>query len=115
MYLKFFPYFIALFEFLVIVYRFHVHQYNADDLFMLALPYHESRIFIRIIQLIDVSSPSHPWHWLEPLQKKGVPLSKTALLNHAASNPSFLRQLCDTLLGAIKVQHSLYFCQVYIS
>ncbi|KAK3912207.1 HEAT repeat-containing protein 1 [Frankliniella fusca] len=90
-----------------LVQRFHVHQYNAEDFFMLALPYHESRIFIRVMQLIDFSSGSNPWHWLQPLQKKGIPLSKSALLNHAATNPSFLRQLCDATMGAVK-EHGQY-------
>lgn len=90
-----------------LVQRFHVHQYNAEDFLMLALPYHESRIFIRVMQLIDFSSESHPWHWLEPLKKKGLPLSKSALLNHVATNPSFLRQLCDATMGAVK-EHGQY-------
>lgn len=72
---------------------------------MLALPYHESRIFIRVVQLVDVSSETSPWHWLQSMQKKGVPLSKTALLNHVATASHFLRLLCDTTVGAVKVQY----------
>lgn len=70
---------------------------------MFALPYHESRIFIRIVQLVDLSSESNRWHWLEPLQKKGVSLSKNTLLNHASANQAFLQLLCDSTISAVKV------------
>ena len=70
---------------------------------MLALPYHETRLFVRILQVINVSDKLSRWHWLKPLQKPGVPLSKTALLNHCASSASFLKLVCDTTLEAITV------------
>lgn len=70
---------------------------------MLALPYHESRIFIRVVQLVDLSSESSHWHWLKSMQKKGVPLSKTALLNHVSTASHFLHLLCDTTVRAVKV------------
>lgn len=90
-----------------LVQRFHIHEYNIDDLLMLALPYHESRIFIRVVQLIDLSSETSHWHWLQSMQKKGVPLSKTALLNHVSTNSHFLRLLCDTTVRAVK-EHGVY-------
>lgn len=90
-----------------LIHRFHIHQYNADELLMLALPYHESRIFIRVVQLIDLSDKSSRWIWLEAVQKKGISLSKTVLVNHAFSNPSFLSLLCKTTMGAVK-EHGQY-------
>ncbi|XP_034252662.1 HEAT repeat-containing protein 1 [Thrips palmi] len=90
-----------------LVQRFHVHEYNIDDLLMLALPYHESRIFIRVVQLVDVSSETSRWHWLLSMQKKGIPLSKRTLLNHISTATHFLRLLCDTTVGAVK-EHGAY-------
>ncbi|CAG2053456.1 unnamed protein product [Timema podura] len=85
--------------------RFHIHLYNRDDLLLLIFPYHDTRMFVRVLQLLDVKSKSSPWHWLRPLQKPGVPLSKTALLNHCAVDPSFLKFVCDGALAAVK-EHS---------
>nr|CAD7441759.1 unnamed protein product [Timema bartmani] len=89
----------------IIWYRFHIHLYNRDDLLLLIFPYHDTRMFVRVLQLLDVKSKSSPWHWLRPLQKPGVPLSKTALLNHCAVDPSFLKFVCDGALAAVK-EHS---------
>nr|CAD7256183.1 unnamed protein product [Timema shepardi] len=85
--------------------RFHIHLYNRDDLLLLIFPYYDTRMFVRVLQLLDVKSKSSPWHWLRPLQKPGVPLSKTALLNHCAADPSFLKFVCDGALAAVK-EHS---------
>nr|CAD7201441.1 unnamed protein product [Timema douglasi] len=84
---------------------FHIHLYNRDDLLLLIFPYYDTRMFVRVLQLLDVKSKSSPWHWLRPLQKPGVPLSKTALLNHCAADPSFLKFVCDGALAAVK-EHS---------
>ncbi|XP_067001904.2 HEAT repeat-containing protein 1 [Anabrus simplex] len=86
-----------------LIMRFHIHQFNVDDLLMLILPYHETRMFVRVLQLLDVKDPVNRWHWLRPLQKPGVPLSKIALLNHCASDNSFLHFVCKMTLLAVKV------------
>ncbi|XP_047117771.1 HEAT repeat-containing protein 1 [Schistocerca piceifrons] len=86
-----------------LIYRFHINQYNVDELMMLILPYHESLLFVRMVQLFDVKDPANKWHWLHPLQKPGVPLSKTTLLNHCASDVGFLNFVCEMALKAVKV------------
>ncbi|PSN50219.1 hypothetical protein C0J52_07804 [Blattella germanica] len=86
-----------------LVNRFHIESFNVDDLMSLIFPYHNSRMFVRVLQIIDVSDPANKWHWLHPLQKPGVPLSKTALLNRCSSDPSFLKFVCNTTSDAIKV------------
>ncbi|KAG8123551.1 hypothetical protein E2320_019037 [Naja naja] len=32
------------------------------------LPYHETKLFVRVIQLLKISDPTHKWHWLHPIQ-----------------------------------------------
>lgn len=86
-----------------LIYRFHINQFNVDELMMLILPYHESLLFVRMVQLFDIKEPANKWHWLHPLQKPGVPLSKTALLNHCASDVGFLNFVCEMTLKAVKV------------
>lgn len=48
--------------------RFHIHLYNQDSLIACVLPYHETRIFVRVIQLLKISGPKHKWFWLLPVK-----------------------------------------------
>ncbi|RZF32205.1 hypothetical protein LSTR_LSTR004068 [Laodelphax striatellus] len=74
--------------------RYQVNEYNIDSLFMLALPYYETKLFPRLLQLINLkSSPS--WFWLQPVKKEGLPLSKTALFNRASTDMAFFKFVLD--------------------
>ena len=48
--------------------RFHIHLYNVDTLLACALPYHETKVFVRVIQLFNLKDPTNQWNWLEGLQ-----------------------------------------------
>lgn len=43
------------------------------------------------------------WEWLEKVRSQGVHLPKSVLVNHAISDSSFLRFICDTTLKTISV------------
>ncbi|KAH0622511.1 hypothetical protein JD844_024882 [Phrynosoma platyrhinos] len=51
-----------------LIHRFHIHLYNQDSLVGCVLPYHETKLFVRVIQLLKISDPTHKWHWLHPIQ-----------------------------------------------
>lgn len=86
--------------------RFEIHEYNKDELMLLILPYHETRIFVRCVQLMRLNDPADKWHWLEKLQKPGIPLSKQALLNRTASDNFFMRFIVDSTTFAVEELHS---------
>ncbi|XP_018802021.1 PREDICTED: HEAT repeat-containing protein 1 homolog [Bactrocera latifrons] len=82
--------------------RFHIQEYNRNALLALALPYHETNAFILILQVIRIKQADQEWNWLHPLQKPGVPVPKTVLINRAASDVAFLKFVCQTTLDAVK-------------
>ncbi|XP_053394592.1 HEAT repeat-containing protein 1-like isoform X2 [Mercenaria mercenaria] len=87
-----------------LVHRFHIHFYNTDELLLCFLPYHESKIFARVLQLIKFDSRiSSKWDFLEPLQKSGVHLSRMTLVNHCATDPAFLSFVCEMVPTAVEV------------
>ncbi|XP_058792928.1 HEAT repeat-containing protein 1 homolog [Phymastichus coffea] len=86
-----------------LIHRFHVHQFNKDHYLLLILPYHESRIFVRALQLLDLSDPRDKWHWLKPIQKSRSPLSSMSLVNQAVSDNGFLKTICDHVIYATKM------------
>ncbi|KAK3090239.1 hypothetical protein FSP39_010297 [Pinctada imbricata] len=87
-----------------LVYRFHIHQFNVDELMMCCLPYHESKIFSRVVQLLTLDSKTATkWDWLLPVQKSGIYLPRLTLINHCRTNTGFLSFVCENISKAIKV------------
>lgn len=83
--------------------RYRIHISNEDELLSCILPYHETNIFVRVVQLLKVRNPASNYHWLEPLQKSGTPLAKTTLLNKCTSDMAFLNQICEMVPKALEL------------
>lgn len=87
----------------ILFFRYHIEKFNVDDLLFLILPYHETTHFAQMLQILKISKDTGRWHWLYQVKMQRIPLSKTALLNRAASDMSFLKFVCDMPAQAIKV------------
>ncbi|KAK6179629.1 hypothetical protein SNE40_011943 [Patella caerulea] len=74
-----------------LIYRYQIHVYNMNDVMLCILPYHESKIFVRVLQLLKLDSKTRTmWDWLQPIQESGVYLPRSTLINHCGTNPAFL-------------------------
>uniref|UniRef100_A0A6P7H5J5 HEAT repeat-containing protein 1 n=1 Tax=Diabrotica virgifera virgifera TaxID=50390 RepID=A0A6P7H5J5_DIAVI len=82
--------------------RFSIHEYNRDDLLLLSLPYHESNIFVRVVQLFKFKETRDIFYFLKQLQKPGAYLPKQSLLNHAVSNSGFLKVISKYIKDLLK-------------
>ncbi|KAH8376697.1 hypothetical protein KR093_000916 [Drosophila rubida] len=82
--------------------RFQVHEYNREQVMALIMPYHETNTFVQVLKTMRLRSTDEDWFWLRKLQRPGVPLSKTAIVNRAASMPSFLSFICRSTHKAVK-------------
>ncbi|XP_069543811.1 HEAT repeat-containing protein 1 [Brachyistius frenatus] len=85
-----------------LVHRFHVHLYNADSLLGCALPYHDTNVFVRVLQLLRIKDGSSRWNWLQRLQKAGVPLSRGTLITHCYTDLSFMDFICSLVTRSIQ-------------
>ncbi|XP_067844821.1 HEAT repeat-containing protein 1 isoform X2 [Heptranchias perlo] len=85
-----------------LIHRFHIHLYNQDSLIGCILPYHETKVFVRAIQLLKLNDPTHLWHWLEPIQKPGVPLARSTLITHCYKDLNFMDFICSLVTKAVK-------------
>ncbi|XP_060950975.1 HEAT repeat-containing protein 1-like [Limanda limanda] len=85
-----------------LVHRFHVHLYNADSLLACALPYHDTNVFVRVLQLLRIRDATNRWNWLHCLQKPGVPLSRGALITHCSTDLSFMDFICSLVSRSIQ-------------
>ncbi|XP_005320409.2 HEAT repeat-containing protein 1 [Ictidomys tridecemlineatus] len=86
-----------------LIHRFHIHLYNQDSLIGCVLPYHETRIFVRVIQLLKIHNPKHKWFWLFPVKQSGVPLAKGTLITHCYKDLGFMDFICSLVTKSAKV------------
>ncbi|CAG5048433.1 unnamed protein product [Parnassius apollo] len=86
-----------------LVNRYHIHEYNQDAIMMLILPYHETKIFTRFLQLLTIKGKSNRWNWLRPIQKQGITLTKQVLHNQCVSNTATLQFIAKMVLKYVKV------------
>lgn len=64
-----------------LLYKYQIHSYQVNDFLCAILPYHETRLFARALQVIDLeSADSQLWGWLEPYKKEGLPVPKDRIL-----------------------------------
>ncbi|XP_069035979.1 HEAT repeat-containing protein 1 isoform X1 [Lepisosteus oculatus] len=85
-----------------LIHRFHIHLYNEDSLVACVLPYHETKVFVRVIQLLKTKDPTHRWNWLHAIKKPGVPLPRSTVITHCYKNLSFLDFICSLVTKSIK-------------
>lgn len=71
-----------IFEYLI--YKYHVHRYEVDDIICAILPYHETRLFARALQVIEDLDTSL-WSWLKPYKTEGVPVPKERIMTVLAN------------------------------
>ncbi|XP_076255308.1 HEAT repeat containing 1 homolog l(2)k09022 [Rhynchophorus ferrugineus] len=104
-----------------LIYRYMIHEYNRNEVLMLILPYHETNIFVRMLQLLNFRDSNDSFHFLKHLQRPGVHLTKQSLLNHAVSNSGFLKFTSTMVQNIIEVHENLniltvlfnYYCTVF--
>ncbi|OQR68613.1 HEAT repeat-containing protein 1-like [Tropilaelaps mercedesae] len=80
-----------------LIYRFRVHEHNTATLLQAILPFHETNIFARILQLIDCSDESTCWHFMAATKSHGAMLTKRALIAQCAKSPGLFRFVCELL------------------
>ncbi|XP_063039615.1 HEAT repeat-containing protein 1 [Engraulis encrasicolus] len=85
-----------------LIHRFHIHLYNAESLIACVLPYHETKVFVRVIQILKLEDPTNRWNWLHPLQKPGVPLARGTLLTHCYKDLGFMDFICKLVSKGVK-------------
>ncbi|ELW68114.1 HEAT repeat-containing protein 1, partial [Tupaia chinensis] len=86
-----------------LIHRFHIHLYNQDSLIACVLPYHETRTFVRVVQLLSISNSKHRWSWLLPVKQSGVPLAKGTLITHCHKDLGFMDFICAWVTQSVKV------------
>ena len=77
-----------------LVRRYQCHIWDKDALIACILPFHESQIFGRIIQLFGTEPNNDSWDWLLTCQKEGSGFSTQSLINQCIENQNLLSFIC---------------------
>lgn len=85
-----------------LIHRFHIHLYNPDSLIACVLPYHETRVFVRVIQLLKIGNLKNKWFWLFPVKQSGVPLARGTLVTHCYKDLGFMDFICSLVTRSVK-------------
>eukprot|EP00026_Physarum_polycephalum_P000142 Phypoly_transcript_00142.p1 GENE.Phypoly_transcript_00142~~Phypoly_transcript_00142.p1 ORF type:complete len:2127 (+),score=276.73 Phypoly_transcript_00142:96-6476(+) len=79
-----------------------VYTYNVDDVLACILPYHETQLFVRMVQMINLWRPQNKkWQFLQPIQREGTPLLRSAVVALALKNHYFLSFVCGIAHNAL--------------
>uniref|UniRef100_A0A182SFB0 HEAT repeat-containing protein 1 n=1 Tax=Anopheles maculatus TaxID=74869 RepID=A0A182SFB0_9DIPT len=81
--------------------RFEIHKYNRVDFVHLILPYHETRIFVRCVQTMQVEEFNDKLAFLAAVGKSGVPPSKRTIIDHCIRRPGFLKTYGKFVCSAV--------------
>lgn len=73
---------------------FHLQLYNVDQLMACVLPYYDTNIFVRVLQLLKISAPTNRWNWLQCLQV--WPLTSDPSLSRVYADVYFLSVCVET-------------------
>lgn len=86
-----------------LIHRFHIHMFNVDDLIACVLPYHETKVFVNVLHLLDLRNPSGRWYWLKPFQNSNSPVDASVIIKHFNSDGGFRKFVCDLIPNILKV------------
>ncbi|MCD7468760.1 hypothetical protein HAX54_007198 [Datura stramonium] len=84
--------------------RYKIHIYNIEELILCALPYHDTHVFVRVVQLIDTGNSK--WKFLEGVKASGAPLPRKIIVQQCIRDLGILEVLCNYVTTSKKVQPS---------
>ncbi|XP_047967896.1 uncharacterized protein At3g06530 [Salvia hispanica] len=95
--------------------RYKVHVYNSEDLILCALPYHDTHVFVQIVQLIDAGNSK--WKFLDGVKESGARPPREVIVQQCIRDMGVLEAICNYATPAKKIQTSQHvtgFCTAVI-
>ncbi|KAL6526925.1 hypothetical protein OROGR_016015 [Orobanche gracilis] len=95
--------------------RYKVHVYNAEDLILCSLPYHDTHVFVQIVQLI--SAWNSRWKFLDGVKASGARLPREVIVQQCIRDMGVLESICNYATSVKKSQpskHVIGFCTAVI-
>ncbi|KAI8149580.1 hypothetical protein BJV82DRAFT_708430 [Fennellomyces sp. T-0311] len=87
--------------------RFRVQDFNVDAILACILPYHETKLFVRMVSLLQIKENT-PWTFLLPVKTTNIPLERSMLVRAMRKNTTILAFVCKTVIEASVSFQGLY-------
>lgn len=95
--------------------RYKIHVYNAEELILCALPYHDTHVFVRIVQILDTGHGK--WKFLEGVKISGAPPPRKVIVQQCVRDMGVLEAVCNGASPTKKFQPSkavISFCTAVV-
>ncbi|KAL1918828.1 uncharacterized protein VTP21DRAFT_2850 [Calcarisporiella thermophila] len=79
--------------------RFRIHEFNVDAVMKCILPYHETKQFVTMVNLLQIEEGSL-WSFLLPLKKSKHPLERGNLVQRLVKDRALLEFVCELVSTA---------------
>ena len=73
-----------------LVRRYQINKFNVQDVLRCFLPYHAMKMFVRMVQILDIKEIDATWGWLKPIQKSGITIERSIIVHRAAADRGLL-------------------------
>lgn len=95
--------------------RYKIHVYNVEELILCALPYHDTHVFVQIVQLIDTGNSK--WKFLDGVKVSGARLPREVVVKQCIQDMGILEAICNHAVTIKKRQPSMQmtaFCTAVV-
>ncbi|KAK4480629.1 hypothetical protein RD792_013707 [Penstemon davidsonii] len=95
--------------------RYKVHVYNTEDLILCGLPYHDTHVFVQIVQLINTGNSR--WKFLDGVKVSGARPPREVIVQQCIRDMGVLEAICNYATPVKKIQPSkqvIGFCTAVI-
>ncbi|KAJ4759194.1 U3 small nucleolar RNA-associated protein 10 [Rhynchospora pubera] len=95
--------------------RYMVHVYNIEELILCAFPYHDTHVFVQLVQLIELGNTK--WGFLEGVKSSGAAPPRHILVQQCTRDKGLLETLCNYASADKNFQHPapvISFCTAVI-
>ncbi|CAN1344842.1 Uncharacterized protein At3g06530 [Linum perenne] len=84
--------------------RYKIHAYNVEDLILCALPYHDTHVFVRLVQLVETRNDK--WKFLDGVKASGAPPPRNVIVQQCLRDLGVLETICNYASSSKKFQSS---------
>lgn len=83
-----------------VIRQYEAHRYNVDALLSMALPYHDTALFVRLVKIIELPKSS-PFLFLNAVSQNGLPLKRSVFVENCMRNPALLAFLSSAVTRTV--------------
>nr|CAH8848081.1 unnamed protein product [Trichobilharzia regenti] len=85
-----------------LVYKFQIHLHNVEDFIRCIIPYHETGLFVKFIQILNFKQLPASFQWLKPYAESGKSISRQEFTRLCFREHTIIPFICTTILSYVE-------------